>query len=362
MLIADYPILGDHRFPQMLLEWIFLILCIDLGTFFFIRFIKQDKHLRNLQDFGYGILLIGFGFMVFWFLISDYFAEDESTRLIFLILGYYATMLAAFSFIVCMEKYKKYLFFRYFFSICFLIIIIIFTIGLIIDLESSRILSRLFWPVFIFFFLIYLIDFSRRVQNKEKVIIGLLKFLPGFSFLMIGFAFTTDFFEELLGVNLRFIGVLSELISILFLSYYFYSLPPFSEFEWEHKMEHVFVMNRAGICLFNQILDDHSEYADQNLVAGAISSINILLEELTAEKGIVVINKKGKSIIIFPGTTIYGVMFAREELNYIKVLLKRFVDKFEAVYRNILVEWDGEVSIFKPTGSIVNEIFHLKIE
>ncbi len=358
MLLITYPIEGAHRFPQMIMEFIFMIACIELGIIFYIRYLKQDKSLRNLQDLGYGVLLFSFGLMVLWFLIADYFAPDYSVRLVYLNLGYFSTMIGAFLFIFTMERYKKFLFMRYFFSIGFFIMISIFVIALFIDVESSRILSRMFWPLFLFFLFIYLIDFSKRVQNREKIIVGLLKFLPGFALLVIGFAFTTDVLEEVIGVNLRFYGALMELIAIFLLSFFFITLPPFSEFEWEQKMEHILVMDFGGICLYDEALNNDSDLIDQNLVAGAISSINILLEELTSDKGVVVINKKGKSIILYPGKQVYGVMFCTEEMNYIKVLLKKFIDKFEAVYGKILEKWDGEVTIFQSTKTIVNEIFH----
>ncbi len=358
MLFIEYPITGPQRFPQLIMEFVFLIACVELGIFFFIRYIKQDKELRNLQDLGFSVLLMGYGLMVFWFMIGDYYAPNYSIRLPFLILGYTSTMLAAWIFIICMEKYKKYFLIKYFFSFGYLLNVLIFFIGLIIDPETSRILSVVQWPIFLLFFIIYLIDFAKNVQNREKILFGLLKFLPGFAFLIIGFTFTTDTIERLIGVNLRFYGVFLELISIFLLSFFFFSLAPFSEFEWFNKMEHVFIIHKSGLCLYNQQLDETVDIMDENLVAGAISSVNFLLEELTSDEGIVVINKKDKTIVISPGNNTFGIMFCSEELNYIKVLLKRFVEKFEAVYQNILADWDGEMGVFNPTKAIVKEIFH----
>jgi hypothetical protein len=340
------------------MEWIFMIVCVELGFVFLFRYLKQDKELRNLQDLGFSILLYSFGFMVLWFVIGDYYAPDYSVRIIFLIFGYYSTMIGAFAFIICNEKYQKYFLTRYFFSILFVMVIFIFTIALIIDIESTRTLSLLPWLFFLPFFLIYMFDFSKKVQNREKIIIGLLKFVPGFVMLIIGFAFTTDTFERLLGINLRFYGIILELVSILFLSYFFITLPPFAEFEWENQMEHVLIMNKGGVCLYNQPFGQEDELPDEDIVTGAVTSVNLLLEELVSDKGVVVINKKGKTIIIYPGNQTYGVMFCSEELNYIKVLLKRFVDKFEAVYTNILLNWDGNTDTFYPTNIIVSEIFH----
>lgn len=335
-----------------------MIACLEFGLIFLMRYLRQDKELRNLQDLGYGLLMLGFSAMVLSFIIGDYYSLDYSGRLLFLNIGYYSTMISAFLFILCMEKYKKYLFFRYFFSICFMGVAFTFTIALLIDVESSRTLSVLPWPFFLIFLLIYLVDFSKRVQNKEKVMIGLFKFIPGFMLLVIGFILTTDAFERISGINLRLFGVSFELVAIILLFAFFITLPPFSEFEWEEKIEHVFIMDKGGICLYNESFEVNTELMDDTLVAGAITSVEILLKELTSDEGIVVINKKGTSIVIYPGKRTYGVIFCSEELNYVKVLLKRFVEKFETLYSNFLINWDGNVDIFQPTKTIVAEIFH----
>lgn len=358
MIYTEYPISGDIRLPQMMMEWIFMLACIEIAIIFFIRYIRQDKELRNLQDLGYCILLLGFGVMVLSFIAGDYFAIDYSIRLTFLIIGYSSTMISALLFTYFMERYKKYLFKQYFFTFCFLMVAITFTIRLFIDPETSRTLSVLPWPFFLVFFIIFLVDFSKRMQNKEKVVYGLLKFIPGFLLLIIGFVLTTDTFEKIFGVNLRIFGVIFELISIILLSAFFTTLPPFSEFEWEENIEHIFVMDIGGRCLFDKAFNEETEIMEDSLVTGAISSVNILLEELTSDKGIVVINKKGKTIIIFPGEFVHVILFCKEELNYVKVLLKNFVEKFEAVYHNVLIDWSGNVDIFESTKTIVAEIFH----
>ncbi len=282
-----------------MMEWIFMFACIEFAIIFFVRYIRQDKELRNLQDLGYCILLLGFGVMVLSFITADYFAIDYSTRLFFLIIGYYSTMISALLFTYFMERYKKYLIKQYFFTFCFLMVAITFTIGLFIDPETSRTLSVLPWPFFLVFFIIFLVDFSKRMQNKEKVIVGLFKFIPGFALLILGFSLTTDTFEKILGVNLRIFGVSFELVAIILLSAFFTTLPPFSEFEWEEKIEHVFVMDMGGRCLFDKVFNEETEIMDDALVTGAITSVNLLLEEITSDKGIVVINKKGKTVIIF---------------------------------------------------------------
>ena len=113
---------------------------------------------------------------------------------------------------------------------------------------------------------------------------------------------------------------------------------------------------------YNQPFGQREELPDEDLISGAVTSVNLLLEELISDEGIVVINKKGKTIIIYPGSQTYGVIFCSDELYYIKVLLKRFIERFEAIYRNILLDWDGNIDIFNPSSTLVKEIFHQQWE
>jgi len=361
------------RFPLLLVEWIFSFICFEIALIFLIRYIKQrqekqQKELVNLQELGYASLFMGFSIMWFFFIIGDYYSSVEvvspfliwsigSMRYLFLNCGYLSLMVGAFLFILLMEKYKVYLVRKYFFSACFLTLIVIFIIFFFIDIQFTQDLTFAFWPLFFLFFLIYIVDFVRKVQTRQSLVRGLLKFLPGFLLLAIGFMFTTDFMIDALGLEFRLVGSILQILAIFSISFFFITLPPFAEFDWRNKIEHLFIIDKAGICLYNKTFDETSEIMDENLISGAISSINLMLKELTADEGVSVIKKKGKAIIIFPSKFIAGVMFCKEDLNFIKLLLKDLIDKFELIYHHILLDWDGDVTIFKPTEKIVNEIF-----
>ncbi|MGV9203001.1 MAG: hypothetical protein ACOC44_03155, partial [Promethearchaeia archaeon] len=46
-----------------------------------------------------------------------------------------------------------------------------------------------------------------------------------------------------------------------------------------------------------------------------------------------------------------------EDLNYIKKNLKKFVEKFELVYHDVLENWNGDISVFEPVKRMVNQTF-----
>ena len=88
----------------------------------------------------------------------------------------------------------------------------------------------------------------------------------------------------------------------------------------------------------------------------------VMLQELIkseeGSKGISVIKKEGENILISHGNFVKGVLYTSEELNFPKIVLKNFVEKFETLYHNILKEdWKGDVNIFKPIETVANDLF-----
>jgi len=369
MIFIDFPIQGELRLPLLILEWLFSLISFQLGLIFFIRYKKPEKELRNVNELGYAFLLLGLSFMWFFYMGADYYASDElvspfyiwpegSERMALLTLGYLAVMVGAFICMVLMESIKVYAVRKYFFSSIFMVLMLVFGIVGLIDLSLTQSLSMLFWPLFLIFFFTYMLDFNSKVKEREKRLSGVMKFLSGFMLIAIGFILTTDTSINLLGLEFRLVGAILQLVAILFIFYFLVSLPPFSEFDWKEKLENVFIINKGGICLYSQsYLDNQKETVDENLVSGAISSVNLMLEELTSTKGLTILEKRGKIVTLCPGEFTYGVTFSTEDLKNIKARLKSFIDKFETVYFNVLEGWSGDLDIFKPTENLIKEFF-----
>ncbi|MHA1335864.1 MAG: hypothetical protein ACTSPW_08935 [Promethearchaeota archaeon] len=368
MADLSFPIQGPLRFPLLVLEWLFFLMTLQLGIIFLFRYGRTEKEKRNSQEIGYASLLIGFSFMWLFFLISDYFCSDiiespfyiwesGSERMIFLNFGYLSTILGGFLCIYFMERFRKYLITQYFFSYIFFALIIIFIISFFIDIKVTQNLTIIFWPVFLTFFFIYIIDFSKRVQSHQKVITGVLKFISGFFLIGIGYMFTTDMMIKMLGLEARVFGDILQLIAVIFIVYFLITLPPFSEFNWKEKLENLFLINQEGICIHNYSFNDKTVIMDENLISASLSSVGIMLNELTNAKGMTILKKKGKIITIIPGKYSFGVIFSSEDLNYPKVLLHEYVKQFESLYQNILLNWDGDLNVFKPIEQLTKNIF-----
>ncbi len=367
MLLLEFPLTGEFRLPLLILEWIYIITALEISFIFLVRFRKQEKGLRNFQELGYWSLFFGFSLMWLFYIVADYYSSAEivspfliwkygSSRILFLNIGYFTLMIAVIFFLYCLEKYSVFLYKRYLFTTIFSICVVLFSILFFIDIRFTQPVTYVFWAVFLFFFVIYLIRFIKKLPIEK----GILLF-SGFVLMIAGFFLTTDALVEILGFEGRMVGAVMQLMSVIVLSYIFLTLPPFSEFDWQEKIEAVFLVNKAGICLYNKIFIEKKNLMNENLISAAISSINILLQKLTEtmerRKDISVIKKKGENVIIYTGKFVSGVLYTSEELNAPKIVLRNLVDKFETLFHNILMSWKGDTSIFDPAEVIVKDLF-----
>ena len=162
--MVEFPITGDIRLSLLVMEWIFVITSFEISMIFLLRFFKQDKTLRNLQDLGYFSLFAGFALMWLFFIIGDYYASTTtetpfliwdigSERALFLNFGYLTMIIAVFFLLLCIEKYNIFFFKKYLFTGLFLICAILFIILFFIDIRITQPVTYMFWGAFISFFL-----------------------------------------------------------------------------------------------------------------------------------------------------------------------------------------------------------------
>ena len=107
MIFLEFPITGQLRLPLLIMEWIYIITGFEISLIFLVRYFKQEKNLRNLQDIGYFSVFFGFSLMWFFFIIGDYYSSDDivspflfwnqgSERALFLNFGYFTMIIATF--------------------------------------------------------------------------------------------------------------------------------------------------------------------------------------------------------------------------------------------------------------------------
>ena len=327
--------------------------------------------MRSSEELGYSFLFLGFFLMTFFFVISDYYSsevfttpfliwKEGSMRYFFLNIGYFSLLIVAIIFLYCIEKNKIYFYKKYTFTIIFIMLGIVFTILFIIDIRLSQQMTYILWFIYLGFLLVYLKDFIKKVQKKrQKLIIGIIKYFPGIFFWLFGFSLTTTLSAELFGHEIRLIGIILEIFGIAFLFYFFRTLPPFAEFNWNDSIEGLLIMNNAGLVIFEKKIKNIKDKHDSVLVGGAIKQVKILLENISKSEsgGISTFEKKGKTIIIYQSRELTGVIFSTKNLRILQLLLQKFILRIEAIYANIIPEWNGDLTIFELIEFIYDEYF-----
>ena len=368
MLFTDFPISGELRFPLLIVEWIIAALSAELGLIFLIKYKKQSKNFRDIQNLGFSSLFFGFSTLRFFCIIGDFYSSNiiispflfwnaGTNRDLNLGMGYIFLLIGVIIFTYFMEKNKKFIFFKFLFTLSFIILLVAVVIFFLVTLKVKISLTVSFWLIFLSFFVVNVIDFVKRI-HKKKLKVDILKYLTPFLFFLIGFFLTSDFFISIITLEFRLISSIALLLSTSILFYFLFTLPSFIEFDWYDIIDEIFIMNKQGACLFHKVLKGDNKIMDEHLVTGAIIAVKLMLEELTStkDKGLYTIKKEGKIVNIYSSTLLTGIFYTKEELNTINYYIQKVVTKLESIYKNVLIDWDGDLEVFSPIESIVNEI------
>jgi len=368
MLFTDFPITGELSFPLLIVKWIIAALSVELGLIFLIRYKKQSKRFKDIQNIGFSSLFFGFSTLRFFCIISDFYSPNiiispflfwntGTNRDFYLGIGYIFLLIGVIIFTYFMEKNKKFIFFKFFFTLSFIILSIAVVIFFLVNLEIIISLTVSFWLIFLSLFVVNVIDFVKRIQEK-KLKVEILKYLTPFLFFLIGFLLTSDFFISIITLEFRLISSIILLLSTSILFYFSLTLPSFIEFDWYDIIDEIFIMNKQGACLFHKTFKGDNKIMDEHLVTGAISTIKIMLDELISseDKGLYTIKKEGKIVNIYSSTLLTCIFYTKEELNTINYYIQKVVTKLESIYKNVLIDWDGTLEVFSPIEFIVDEL------
>lgn len=355
-----YPLTGLLREPLLILEWIMVFLISEVAFLLYMRVKNKEKKLSNFIEKAYIVFLLSYSIMGIFYIFGDYYMETHFSRLIVFNIGYIVRMIMGLAFIYQIEKYQM-IFRKYVFSKIFLALTIISVVLFITAIEFTQYASIvLFWIPIFSIFLIYTIRLLKKPSEEQKI--HNLKTKIYFSILGgiligLGFGATSDPFLIAFGMSFRIVGQIFQIIGIIVLAIFFTSLPSLSEQEWKKKIDKLFLMRASGVCIYYKFFRDQTSKHNEQNISSAINTIKMILREISQDEGEMVIEKEGKVLITSQGRYITGVIIADQNLNSLNFLLKRFIEKVEFLYSNIIRDWDGAMEIFLPIENITREIF-----
>ncbi len=314
---------------------------------------------RNQQERAYVSLFLGYALMLGSFILADFYANTDSSREFFSTSTFLIIFVFGFLFFYRMEK-NAIIISKFFISKSFIITNVVF-ICLFLLFDVPQLIGygiNIFWLTLFFCNYYYKLMTNEYIPNviphfKPKVVF----YSSGMVLLAIGFVISTSLLGPLPDLLFRLIGDILQLTGAIMLFLFFIVIPPLSEYTWRDKIDRVLIMMRSGVCIYYKSFKTADSLIDEQLTSSAIKAVNILLEEITKKHGTSIIEKEKKIFIIEPREYITGVIICDEELNSLKVILTKFIEKLELFYSNIFASWNSNTKIFEPINEIAEEIF-----
>ncbi len=227
---------------------------------------------------------------------------------------YYLQTAGILLFILILERFNKFIVKRLF-SVIYIVLIGVLTFYFIFAIEYTQTVSFMFYPAFVIFFLVYVK--VGVVELYKKSAIGsynkqILVFITGFFTAAIGFAFAADAAANLFGREIRILGDIFELVGFFLVFTFFISVPTFSEYDWQGKIEFLYLSHKSGVFIYSKEFRNTSKEEKKQIISGNLTAVKLLLQKLTDTLGVSVIEQEGKVVIINPGKELTAILVCDE--------------------------------------------------
>ena len=140
-----------------------------------------------------------------------------------------------------------------------------------------------------------------------------------------------------------------------------YSIPSFTEFDWDKKLRHLYILNKDGLCLYQYPFRE--SITDEDLLGGSLMAIQGLMQEMIqTDKSLKTIDHEDTKLIFKQSNHAIAVMIADEDLYVIHHKVEQLMNQFELLFGVTMENWIGDLSTFKPLGPIIAKIFEVDVE
>ncbi|MFX1294183.1 MAG: hypothetical protein ACFFD2_04915 [Promethearchaeota archaeon] len=130
--------------------------------------------------------------------------------------------------------------------------------------------------------------------------------------------------------------------------------------DWEKKVKHIYVLNKAGIPLYDKRLGGVSS-ADASLVTSALIGISTIVQEIVQSKReLKTIDHMDNKILFHHGISVIVAVLSSVDFPIIRRKLAQFTNRFEYHFQKELETWKGNVDVFFGTNKLINEFFPIE--
>jgi hypothetical protein len=127
------------------------------------------------------------------------------------------------------------------------------------------------------------------------------------------------------------------------------------------NLKHILIIYKGtGTCIYFKSFGE--ETIDPDLISGFLSAVQSFGKDLGLQKTHNVISYGDHTLLFAEGGFIRVVLVLEKSPSlYVKKNLITFIDKFETINEKKLQNWHGQLSIFKNSDTIIDEILHTSV-
>ncbi len=139
-----------------------------------------------------------------------------------------------------------------------------------------------------------------------------------------------------------------------------YDLQTESEMNWRKRIHHIYFYTSDGGCIYDHAFKVEEEVS-ANLVAGGLTGVDALVQEVTrTETKIKIIEKEDMTILLEHGKYVSAALVTDESLITLRNKLKQSIQEIENFFKEELECFSGNITPFNKIEKFVHKIFELK--
>ncbi|NVM03863.1 MAG: hypothetical protein HWN67_16145 [Candidatus Helarchaeota archaeon] len=130
-----------------------------------------------------------------------------------------------------------------------------------------------------------------------------------------------------------------------------------SELNWRKRIHYIYLILPNGTCIF-----DHSFKVEKDiephLVAGGLTGISMLIQEVTKDKTkIKIVEQEEMTILLEHGKYLSVALITEENLMTLRNKLAKLIQEVENFYQEELEAYSGDISVFPKISRFIQMIF-----
>ena len=202
-----------------------------------------------------------------------------------------------------------------------------------------------------FYFKIYRgLEITNRQKTVPFFITGML--ITGLSNSLVTFRYTLSYAFPFIYPSLIIFGAFLMLKA-------WRDIPLLTDLEWYYRLDRLLVVyQKSSLLLYEYTFKQEDDLTDADLAGTMFGGITKLLKEvLSSNKSINVIDHGDRKVYFSHGRLVTSIVIVEGDSEEFQKRLDSFSSVFESEFQRNLKNFDGNLSVFKPTIGLIIEIF-----